>query len=621
MRMIYLLFIISLFVACSDQVTNSPSQKEQNEHILSNEELKTAIMELFGVSSDDISETDNAFFLDDIRFQKGRYSSLFTRGESPKGPSLAKTGVNQSTWNDVALPYYQLPAERDLGGHLCYYMDPSMNAIDKSAFYSAIWEYNKLSHEGIAGITLHEVPVSTLECFRVKTFSKFDSYAVLGQCNGNPGCADYPHPRHGTGKHRLYLNIQQSLRIEQEWWNDSPFEDRKNLAMHELGHILGLGHAGDYLEGQTQIPGTNESSESIMYKYVQGAVEFTQSDKIALAYLWPYNTVPYIKQYKDPVDNLSKQNLIGVGQILLLQDVVSFKLQEHRNSDNPYRLAALQQSTGDILYVKEGNQGGAWVNVHGGVKQYQIEGKRIAIITHDNTLRIKEGSLSAEWRNLSQTKKVILSGNRVGALRNNGDLYVKEGALTNAWHEQAKGVKDFDIDGDRIAIVTTGGSIKVKKGELWASWFPAAQPANPTPANSFAEVRLEGDNTLGTTPQWWPNGLWAKTDYSSSPYFGLESNIVQYDIFGSDLVIVKSDGALKGKSGLENIWTDLATNGKEIRFSRNTSKGKQIHVVFEGGVLGSKFGMHGNWKLEAWNAITNGNALNQHQHRNKVGIR
>jgi microsomal dipeptidase-like Zn-dependent dipeptidase len=64
---------------------------------------------------------------------------------------------------------------------------------------------------------------------------------------------------------------------------------------------------------------------------------------------------------------------------------------------------------------------------------------------------------------------------RIAVLSSNGSLSVKEGGLDAAWVLETGGpgggdTKSFRLDGDRIAVLSNTGALSVKEGDLDAAW-------------------------------------------------------------------------------------------------------------------------------------------------------
>lgn len=126
---------------------------------------------------------------------------------------------------------------------------------------------------------------------------------------------------------------------------------------------------------------------------------------------------------------------------------------------------------GETLYVAEGDLEAAPVQVASGVKNFQIEGDRIGVLTDKGEVLVKEGGVGADWYTVDEDSATSLQlhGNRI-AYTEGESLYVKEDALDSEPVLQDEHVRSYQLSGDRIAVLNTEGALLVKEGDLGPGW-------------------------------------------------------------------------------------------------------------------------------------------------------
>jgi hypothetical protein len=364
------------------------------------------------------------------------------------------------------------------------------------------------------------------------------------------------------------------------WMHPSGTElENVTVAMHELGHNVELAH--NELDGDgDQIPGTPESDFRSLMNFAPAPIAaFTPMDSFAIAYLYPYTTMSY----------LSTTNLIGIGAVRLLQSVSTFQ-EQVATSTVPYRLAAL--NIYGQLIVKVGSQSGEWDNVMSGVKQYQINGTRIAVLLNDNRLLIKDVETGARWIQdvAVNVKKFQLEGTRIAVLLTDGTLYVKDVSISAAWDAPMHGgVRDFVLEGDRIAIIVdSDGEFKIKKGAKTNGWYLDRSRLGIT------SMSLEGNRILVKNA----TGLWGKDD-PTKPFLATPiqvGNIQSFKMSGNRIGVLV-DSYLYVKDGISAIWG----NPIEGNISNFRLDGNRIEIIKNREVK-SKLGISGIWYLQGRNA-------------------
>ncbi|MEU4252259.1 glycoside hydrolase family 19 protein [Amycolatopsis sp. NPDC026612] len=210
------------------------------------------------------------------------------------------------------------------------------------------------------------------------------------------------------------------------------------------------------------------------------------------------------------------------------------------------RIAVLE---GDTLFVKEGGLDAEWERQESGVKKFQLDGDRIAVLKNDGSLLAKEGDLGPDWYTVdadSVTDFQIRDG-RIAFTEGN-TLYAVDGELNGEIVPQADNVAKFQIEGDRIGIITTGHVLQVKEGDLGPDWAEIS-------ANNVTDFQLEDDRiayTEGTE-------LWAQEGELDAQSVLQESDVKKFALSGDRIGTLQNNGLLQVKGGdLEPGWAEIA---------------------------------------------------------------
>jgi predicted chitinase len=212
------------------------------------------------------------------------------------------------------------------------------------------------------------------------------------------------------------------------------------------------------------------------------------------------------------------------------------------------RIAVLE---GDALFVKEGGLDAGWEQQESGVKKFQLDGDRIAVLKNDGSLLVKEGDLAPGWHvvNEDSVTDFQIRDGRIAFTEGN-DLYVQEGELGGEIVHQAADVKKFQIEGDRIGVITTAGVLQVKEGDLGPGWAEIS-------AGNVTDFQLE-DTRIAYTEG---TELWAREGELDATSVHQESGVTSFRLNGDRVGALKSDGSLLVKGGdLEPGWAEISTN-------------------------------------------------------------
>lgn len=231
------------------------------------------------------------------------------------------------------------------------------------------------------------------------------------------------------------------------------------------------------------------------------------------------------------------------------------------------RIAVLE---GDVLYVKEGGLDAEWVRQGDGIKDFQLDGDRIAVLTEEGALLVKEGDLEPGWATVNEdsvTDFQIRDG-RI-AFTEGPTLYAVDGDLTGEIVRQHEDVKKFQLEGDRLAVLTNEGALLVKAGDLGPGWAEVN-------TDSVTDFQLEEDR-IGYTEG---HSLYAlEGDLDAEPILQ-DDDVAQFQLEGNRVAILQTNGALLVKGGdLEPGWvtvdpdsvTGFRLDGERIAFTEGQS--------------------------------------------------
>ncbi|WP_394618663.1 glycoside hydrolase family 19 protein [Lentzea sp. JNUCC 0626] len=216
------------------------------------------------------------------------------------------------------------------------------------------------------------------------------------------------------------------------------------------------------------------------------------------------------------------------------------------------RIAVLE---GDVLFVKEGEMDADWVEQERGVKKFQLDSDRIAVLKTDGSLLVKQGDLAPGWFTVnpdSVTDFQIRDG-RI-AFTEGEDLYVTEGDLGGELVHQDAKVKKFQIDGDRIGVLTPDGKLLVKEGDLGPGWIEIS-------GNGVTDFQLEDDRVAYTEG----DHLWAQEGELDAPSIDQETGVKKFQLEGDRVGVLKTDGELLVKGGdLEPGWAQITPSATDF---------------------------------------------------------
>ncbi|GLW90548.1 C40 family peptidase [Actinokineospora globicatena] len=198
---------------------------------------------------------------------------------------------------------------------------------------------------------------------------------------------------------------------------------------------------------------------------------------------------------------------------------------------------------GEDLYVVDGDIDGAAVLQDAEVAAFQVEGDRVGVLNTDGDLLVKEGDLEPGWVEVAGgVRDFQLHGARI-AYRVGGDLWAQDETLDAASTLQESNVAAYQLSGDRIAVQTTAGALLVKEGDLGPGW----EIVN---ADSVTAFHLDSDRIAFAEG----DELWAKEGDLDAGLTHLASDVDSFQLDG-DRIAVLRDGALDVKEGdLDADW-------------------------------------------------------------------
>jgi predicted chitinase len=216
------------------------------------------------------------------------------------------------------------------------------------------------------------------------------------------------------------------------------------------------------------------------------------------------------------------------------------------------RIAVLE---GDVLFVKEGEMDAEWVEQERGVKKFQLDSDRVAVLKTDGSLLVKEGDLEPGWFTVnpdSVTDFQIRDG-RI-AFTEGEDLYVTEGDLGGELVHQDAKVKKFQIENDRVAVLTPDGKLLVKEGDLDPGWVEIS-------TNGVTDFQLEDDRIAYTEG----DHLWAQEGELDAESIDQETGVKKFQLESDRVGVLKNDGELLVKGGdLEPGWAQISPSATDF---------------------------------------------------------
>ncbi|ONI76123.1 hypothetical protein ALI144C_36155 [Actinosynnema sp. ALI-1.44] len=231
------------------------------------------------------------------------------------------------------------------------------------------------------------------------------------------------------------------------------------------------------------------------------------------------------------------------------------------------RIAVLE---GDTLYVKEGGLDAEWVPQGDGIKKFELDGDRIAVLTDEGALLVKEGDLDPGWAevNTDSVTDFQIRDGRI-AFTEGTKLYAVDGGLDGEIIPQHDNVKKFQLEGDRIAVLTDEGALLVKEGDLDPGWAEVN-------TDSVTDFQLEDDRIAYTEG----TDLWALEGELDAPPIFQEGGVEKFQLDKDRVGVLTTAGALLVKGGdLEPGWatidadsvTDFQLDGERIAFAEGKS--------------------------------------------------
>jgi len=232
-------------------------------------------------------------------------------------------------------------------------------------------------------------------------------------------------------------------------------------------------------------------------------------------------------------------------------------------------IGRIAYTEGDQLYVKEGDLDAEPIQQDADVKEFQMAGDRIAVLTTDGALLVKEGDLGPGWQTVD-TDSVTdfqLEGDRI-AYTEGDQLYVREGDLDAESMLQDADVKKFQLVGDRIGVQTPDGELLVKEGDLGPGW-------ETVDADSVTDFQMEGDRIAYAEG----DQLYVREGDLDAESVQQDADVKKFQLAGDRIGVLTPDGELLVKGGdLEPGWevidpdsvTDFALAGDRIAFTEGT---------------------------------------------------
>ncbi len=248
----------------------------------------------------------------------------------------------------------------------------------------------------------------------------------------------------------------------------------------------------------------------------------------------------------------------------------------------PVRIACI--SDDGTLSVKEGAFESDWAEEARDVRQVSLSENRIGQLSSSGKFWVKEGGLNAMWSweadNISQ---ISLSGNRIGQLENDGKFWVKEGPLNAEWSLEAENVTQISLSGNRIGIIKSDGTLWVKEGGLNAMWALEAGDAS--------QISLSG-NRIGQLEK--DGKFWVKEGALNAEWSLVAGNAKQITLYASRIGQLENDGRFWVKEGSLNAeWALEAGNATKISMSES----RIGYVKTDGTLWVKEGGLSSYWTL------------------------
>ena len=228
---------------------------------------------------------------------------------------------------------------------------------------------------------------------------------------------------------------------------------------------------------------------------------------------------------------------------------------------------------------------GEWVDqMIGNVRDFQLEGNRMAVLTGDGTLLAKNG-VTSSWGAAQATnvERFQLEDNRIGVLTTTGAFMVRDG-LTGAFSVLgASGVAAFQLEGNRIGILKDDGDLMVKDG-IQGAWT--------TVTTSVKEFQL-GGNRIGAIHH---DGRWRVKDGPAGTWHTLASSgVKKFQFEGSRIGELSTSGRFRVKTGIQGEWWNLGPSGiKDFQL-----QGNRVALLHEGDRLRIKNGsLSATWEFD-----------------------
>ncbi|GAA3035403.1 glycoside hydrolase family 19 protein [Actinokineospora globicatena] len=181
------------------------------------------------------------------------------------------------------------------------------------------------------------------------------------------------------------------------------------------------------------------------------------------------------------------------------------------------------------------------------VAGFAIEGDRVAVLTTDGDLLVKEGDLGPGWVTVSAANVTAfdLEDDRI-AYTEGTDLYAQEGDLDAPSVLQDSDVVKFQLSGDRVGALTSAGDLLVKGGDLEPGWEQIS-------ANGVTDFKLDGDRIAYTEG----DDLWAQEGDLDAASLLQEEGVSAFDIDGDRVAVVKGGELLAKEGDLEPGWLTI----------------------------------------------------------------
>ncbi|PSL51581.1 NlpC/P60 family protein [Saccharothrix carnea] len=201
------------------------------------------------------------------------------------------------------------------------------------------------------------------------------------------------------------------------------------------------------------------------------------------------------------------------------------------------------------LWVAEGELGSDPVLQEGGVRQFRMSGKRIAVLDDQGALLVKEGDLGPGWEvvNPDSVTDFQLWGERIGYL-DHGGLWVEEGGLDADPVFQEADVRKFQLHGDRVGVLKQDGTLLVKEGDLGPGWITAE--------TGVADFQLFGAR-IGVLK----NGeLLVKDEELTAPWVSQEHGVSRFQLSGDRIAALVGEALLVKEGDLGPGWETVAAD-------------------------------------------------------------